>query len=90
MRLATLLAALAALSCAYASVSPEGAVRARAFGQSSIAVEAPDGTSVVVEGGPVSDGVVGGIGGVLRGALSIFGGAAEPPTVNVIVSRPEE
>lgn len=88
-RLTPVLLACATLACASSSYDPStGKISATAFGQSEASVVVPSGPTVIVTGGPVSDGVIGGLWGVLGRLL----GAAPPaPTViNVVVPEPAE
>ena len=88
-RLTLVILACAALACASSSYDPStGKISARAFGQAKAAVVVPSGPSVTVTGGPVSDGVIGGLWSVLGRLLGSAPPA--PTTINVLVPTPAE
>ena len=92
MRYITLiLCAALAVACSTVSISPDGTIRGRAFGQSQITAEVtPHGSTATADGGAISEAFAAGIFGKLvtsaRDAfLAFFGrGQTAPPVINIL------
>ncbi len=89
--IAILGAAILVSACSTINVSPDGTIRGRAFGQSSVTAHVtPEGTVATAEGGAISEAFAAGIFGKLvtsaRDAfLAFFGrGQTAPPVINIL------